>query len=373
MTSSHYLGYNEVMAQTDDTGFNLTKATRIGRQVVKFGTIGVVLLMVGRISLQAFTAYWIATHPPAPPPPEMGFGLLPAIDFPDEDELTLPINYQLETETGTLPELGDRAYVYFMPQKAASLLDADNAIQIARKYGFTNNPESIDPRTYRFRKQSPLQSVLELNIVNNNFVYKTDYLSRPELILDVEIPVEFEAVNQVRGFLNTTQLLPSDVASSSGKVKFLKAIAGELTEAVSPSDADFVQVDINRSPLEDKFSVFTADAETGSIHAILSGQGGNASIVHFEFQYFPVDYLTRSTYPLRSTSEAWQLLQSGEGYVARPASRNTDLAVIRKVALGYYESFMYQEYLQPIYIFFGDDDFVAYVPALTANSTGSVQ
>lgn len=373
MTAGRYVRYNEFMPQTDNVGFNLTKATRIGRLFVKFGIIVFGLMMVGRISLQAFTAYWVATHPPPPPPPAMAFGLLPNIDFPDEDELTLPKSYQLETETGSLPEFGDRAYVYFMPQKAASLLDADNAIQIAQKYGFTNNPESIDPRTYRWRKQSPLQSVLELNIVTNNFVYKTDYLSRPELILDVEIPVEFEAVSQVKAFLNTTQLLPADVATASGKVKFLKAIAGDLTPAVSPSDADFVQVDINRAPLEDQFEVFTADAETGSVHAILSGQGGNSSIVHFEFQYFPVDYLTSSTYPLRSVTEAWRLLQAGEGYVARPASRNTDLAIIRKVALGYYESFVYQDYLQPIYVFFGDDDFVAYVPALTANSTESVQ
>lgn len=361
------------MAQTEQVGFTLTKATKIGRVVVKVGLISLVVMMVGRITLQAFTAYWKATHPPEPPPPAMEFGLLPAIEFPQEDLLTLPKNYQLETKTGAFPSFGDRANVYFMPKTSASLLDADQAKDLARKYGFDQQPETIDPRTYRWRKLSPLQSVLEMDIINHNFVYKTDYLSRPELILDVEIPAEYEAVERVKSFVKSSNLLPPDVATASGEVTFLKSIAGDLTEANSQSDADFVRVDINRVPIQNKYQLFTDDAQTGVIHAILASQVRGSNVVHFERQYYPVDYLTFSAYPLRSVDEAWQLLQAGEGYVAQPASRNTDLAVIREVDLGYYESFLPQDYLQPIYVFFGDDGFTAYVPALTANSTQSVQ
>ena len=33
--------------------------------------------------------------------------------------------------------------------------------------------------------------------------------------------------------------------------------------------------------------------------------------------------------------------------------------------LGYYDPDVYQEYLQPMYVFLGDNNFVAYLPAIT--------
>lgn len=33
--------------------------------------------------------------------------------------------------------------------------------------------------------------------------------------------------------------------------------------------------------------------------------------------------------------------------------------------LGYFDPDVYQEYLQPVYVFIGDDDFVSYVPAVS--------
>ena len=58
---------------------------------------------------------------------------------------------------------------------------------------------------------------------------------------------------------------------------------------------------------------------------------------------------------------AWEYLQTGKGYVAK---RTTPNVTIRKISLAYYESNEPQEFLQPVYVFEGDNGFVAYVPAI---------
>ena len=46
-------------------------------------------------------------------------------------------------------------------------------------------------------------------------------------------------------------------------------------------------------------------------------------------------------------------------------NNSKDRIVIRNISLAYYDSDEPQEYLQPIFIFEGDNDFVAYLPAIT--------
>jgi hypothetical protein len=62
---------------------------------------------------------------------------------------------------------------------------------------------------------------------------------------------------------------------------------------------------------------------------------------------------------------AWNLLQAGDAYIV--SGQNLTEAVIREVELAYYDSFALQKYLQPIYVFKGDQDFMAFVPAVSAN------
>jgi hypothetical protein len=352
------------MAQTTDKGFTLTKATKAGRATVKWGSIFLVVFIFGRIMWEAGYAYYKALNPDPPPPPTQGFDLLPPIAFPNE--VASPRAFSKELATGVFPTFGDRAFVFFMPQKGPSLLDADSAKSIARRYDFTALPEILNQTTYRWIRSQSFSTTLELDIITNNFKYQTDYLSHPELILQAEIPTQFDAVNQVKEFLGTGGLLPVDVSSASGKITYLRAVGGELKEAVSVSDAQFIQVDINRVPVGDQYPIYTPDGTTGTIHAILASGFGTNGVVEMERNYFPIDYSLSHTYPLRSVDEAWSILQAGEGYIAKAGKNET--AVVRDVTLGYFDTLEQQSYLQPIYVFTGDNGFLGYVPALTTSA-----
>lgn len=345
-----------------EAGPTLTNITFMGRQTVKYGLIAIVLLMTGRLLLNAFIEFWKAANPPPPPPPTMGFGRLPAIEFEDQTLADKPERYVLELASGRLPNFSDRAKVFFMPQAAPSLLDDDRAREIGAELGFPFEPTVIG-QTYRFTKPQPLSSTLELDSVTENFTLTTDYLSRPNLIINPDPPSEARAVSIVRSFVSAAGLINRDIATASGEVVYLKSLGTSLEPAVSFSEAEFVKVDINREPIDSVYPFYTTAGTQGVISAILSGGlEGSDSIVEMEFYYQPIDYTQVETYPLRTSQEAWNVLKAGEGYVANPGDGQQ--AVIREVVLGYYDSFEEQPYMQPIYIFAGDDGFLGYVPAL---------
>lgn len=344
------------------SGMTLTQFTYYGRLTVKYGLIALVVMMVGRVSVNTFAAVWRALNPPPPPPPTVGFGSLPSIRFPDRADITEPDTYVLETPNASFPVFSDRAKVFFMPQSSLGLLNDQQARSIAQVYGYVFEPEILSSRIYRWTKSQPINSTLQIDIQSLTFTLTTDYLSRPELLSSPNLPDNFAAVDTVKDFLDRTVSAP-DMATASGEIVYKKNVANELDDAVSLSDADYIQVDLNRTPVDDLYRMYTPEGYKGTVHAIITGalQGQNR-IVHLENNYHQVDYSQVHTYPLRAARDAWQIMRSGEGYVA--SFDGEGQAVIRSVSLGYYDDFEEQSYLQPVYVFEGDDEFVGYVSAI---------
>lgn len=352
----------------DDYGPTLTNITAGGRQAVKYGLIAIVVLIVGRTLLTAAINYYRAVNPPPPPPPTMGFGALPAIEFPSQTAEDKPSSYTLEIPN-RLPTFGDRAKVFLMPNANLTLLSDQRVREIAARYGFVFTPEILDTKTYRWTKSRPLESTLEINAETLSLKLQTNFLARPDLLTKAP-PDAAQATSRVKAFLSSTDLLDRDVATATAQVTYLKALGSELQEAVSPSDADYIQIDLNRSKIDNRFEMFGPEGTKGTIHAVVTGGlNGNDSIVAMDYNYFPIDYLQMHTYPLRSTESAWRILQAGEGFIADKGDE--DAAVIRDVTLGYFEAFAEQPYLQPVYVFMGDDGFMGYVSALDPRVIGT--
>lgn len=351
---------------SSSSGPNLTSANYVGRLFVKYGLAVLVFLMVGRVLLNAVVTYWKATHPEPPPPPTVGFGILPNLKFPTQDETDKPASYSLEMAYG-INEINDRAKIFLVTKSAANLLADERLKEIAAVYGFIFTPETIADKTYRFTKNAPLDMSLEISSVDFTFSLQSNFLSRPDLLTSAgTLPEEFEAVERVKKFVASADLFGDDMASASGKVTFLKSIGGELKTAFSLSEADFLQIDINRNPIDQLYKVYTSGGEDGIISAKLtSALSANNSIVEMDYHYRQVDYLNFETYPLRTAKSAWNLVQAGDAYVIN--GKNLKEAVVREVELAYYDSFDEQKYLQPIYVFKGDNNFMAFVPAVSAS------
>ena len=351
------------MTTKQPTGPNLSQVTHIGRLTVKYGLVALVVLIVGRVLLTAAVNYWKAINPPPEPPPTVGFGPLPKIEFPTQEDSDKPTSYVLELPTAKFRQFPDRAKVFFMPSVAPSLLADELVKQKASSFMFVFQPEILGERTYRWTRTEGLDMSLTMDTLNYNFSLKSNFRAKPEFLINPNLPEEFEAVAKVKSLLDRADLLADDVATASGKVSFIRSLGGELTPAASLSDSDFVRVDLNRVAVDDRYPMYTSEGTKGIISAILTGATNTLSgVVEINNYYHPVDYEQVETYPLREVKMAWKVLQAGEGFISSKGELET--AVIRDVELGYYDSEEEQGFLQPVFVFKGDEGFMGIVSAV---------
>jgi len=57
-------------------------------------------------------------------------------------------------------------------------------------------------------------------------------------------------------------------------------------------------------------------------------------------------------------------LINGKGKVVA-ATKGVKKVTIKKMFISYFDPDVYQSFLQPVYVFLGDNDFVGYVPAIS--------
>jgi len=92
-------------------------------------------------------------------------------------------------------------------------------------------------------------------------------------------------------------------------------------------------------------------------------------IIEVNYNYYPIDRETFSTYPLKSVQTAWEEFQKNQGFIANLGENDKNEIIIRKVSLTYYDADKPQHFLQPIYVFEGDRNFIGFLPAIDSKWT----
>jgi hypothetical protein len=339
----------------------LTQTAYTTRKIIKYGGLGLFGFLIFRGLLLTAIAYYHKLYPPPPPPPTVAFGKLEKIPFPEKPQPTL--SYKLELPTKEFPEFPDRAKVFLIPYKRATFDIWDQAKAEAAKLGFNGEPQAITSQVYRWTKKTPVITTLEMDIINGSFEYEYDWQEDPTILEGGNPPGKEQAINEARAFASKAVNIGEDVLNGEAKVIYIKVTGNKLIPVISLSEADFVQVDLFRANI-DNLPVMTANPSQGIISTLISGSS-KQRILKLIFNYFPVNYTNPATYPIKTPSEAWQELINGRGYIAA-CKEGIQEVTVRRVYLGYYENYEPQTYLQPIYFFTGDNDFIGYVPAVTA-------
>ena len=344
---------------------SLSETAKATQTAIKIGVVVVLVAIVTPFSLRMLGALYRAINPPPPPAPTVGFGKLPQLEFPDSSVDGL--SFSLETVGGEIPSMADSAKVYLIRFPRSGFLDIDRAKQKAASLGFVLEPEKITDVVYRWTRTSPLAAVLDLDTVDDSFEMNVSWETDPGFLSEQLAPTEAQAITEAKGLLKSGQFLRSDLDNGVAKTQFLAYKGGKLVDVLSLSEADFVEVDLFRaSIIQDQrvFEVTTPDPDKGVAEVLISSSRGQGRrVVSASYRYTNVEYEQFQTYPVISGGQAWQLLQQGYGYVAS-YPENGDAAVVRRVKFGYYDSLDDQKFMQPIYIFEGDEGFVAYVPAV---------
>jgi hypothetical protein len=95
--------------------------------------------------------------------------------------------------------------------------------------------------------------------------------------------------------------------------------------------------------------------------------------LEMNYKYWLLSKDTSGLYALKTSTQAFQDLKDGYGAIINMGANTPDKVVIRNIYLAYYDSDDYQPYLQPIFVFEGDNDFVAYVNAVSSELLETTQ
>jgi len=346
---------------------SLTQTAIVTRKIIRYGIFFIVFLIVGKILLTGAVSLYKKLFPAPPPPPTVTYGKLPKLAFP---EVGIPqgVSFTLETTEGTLPKMPTQTKVFFMPKPSSNLLSLSAAQGKAESLGFNPNGEQLSPTTYRFpNKDNP--STLEINIVSGVFSISYDLNADSEPI-SVRPPVSEIAASQVRSHLSSANLLPSDLTGTT-KAEYLKLDNDKFVTAISQSEADLVKINLFRKNY-DNLPAVTPDPNAANVWFIVSGVTNRGKqIVAAEFHYFTVDESQFSTYPIKTSETAWKEFTEGKASTANAGvNKEGGNIKIRKVYLAYYDAGVQTDFLQPIYVFEGDNGYVAYLPAVTSDYYG---
>lgn len=341
----------------------LTITSYYVRKGIKFGLIGLLSFFIIKTSYGIFRTYWRKAHPPAPPPPDTAFGKLPAVNLPDQT-IDKPTNLTLETISGGLPEdLPTQTKIYFLPQKGGRFHSLDQSKEIAKKIDLTSQPQKITENTYRFTNPEN-DTEMTINVITQNFTYQYDYLNDQTLINPPSLPSKEEAIREFKSFLSSIDKLSTELENGEYTVTYWKVRGPRLMKAAAPVEADFIRVNLSRPPINE-YPIVEPKPPRALVSGLLSGISRQGSkLVEVDYTYFSMDKEKFATYPVKTPQQAWEKVEQGDYYLASYQPNENNQIKIREVTLAYFNPPSVTRFLQPVYLFEGDQEFKAYASAL---------
>lgn len=343
----------------------LTETAFYTRKVVNYGVIAIVCFFILRAILGYAIETWRRLHPAPPPPPTVAFGKLPALQFPQK---TNPpkINFVLEMIEGKTPLASPSGTVYFIAKPAANLLGLTRTTNLASRLNFKGEPQQLNPQTYRWQDLSSPFRFFEFDIITNNFKLTYDYALDLAVFNEKSLPDKEKAVSEAKTFLQNLGL--TSLINSPTFVSFWQLSGNSLIKTTSLSTTDAVRVDLGREDIND-LKVFSSAYPNELTHFLFSGNTDTQKrILETVYVYWPIDFLQSATYPLKTSQQAFEELKNGAGFVVN--FTESEKTIIRQIYLAYFYPDTYQPYLQPIFVFEGDGNFLAFVPAISPSWVG---
>ena len=301
-------------------------------------------------------------------PPNVLYGKLPKMEFP-KNVVSGDFTYDLQTITGFLPNFTDRGPVREFLFNTTSLLDVDRAREKVAKIGLTiKDPgtveeKSITPIIYQWTQNVGTPQTVTLNTLNNTLSYVTPYLSNPELSNIPLILTPDQIINIGVDFFSRIGLFPTDIDPKLSHITFYRFSNGILTPVKKQEESQIARVDFVQKPLDSLPFSYTYPPKT-NINVLVTSEEFQGRVVQASY-FYQKSAEALATYPIKSSSVAYEELKDGKAYIASYTGTNQTIK-IKDMILGYYLPSEDSKYLYPIFVFTGEDNFSAYLPAITA-------
>ncbi len=353
----------------------VSKLTKKGMLI--FGFLVVVYIII-RVFLGGVVALKNKVFPPPESVPEMAYSKLTPLELPLPQEGEVP-TYQLEIGKSELEDTYKIFPVYKMKPITPSYLAADKAQEIAKKLGFTHEPEvQIKGRDeIHVWNQVTQGRILKIDLRTWTVQLETDLKNPYQIIYPGSAPYPTTAESSARNQLKSLGLLPEDYAEGNAEAKLMKLEGGKLVRAASTMEAQISCVHFYRRGMDLGINIYPVyPPQKEALVKICLTQTGQRQredkVLFLNYFHQKIDTEDESTYPLKTFKQAWEEAQQ------YPAGTGVEKVAIDHIELAYYEDADPQSFLQPIYVFegyqtFADDrkqeDFVRFIPAVHSSAT----
>ena len=340
----------------------LTEVSYYSRRLLPFGIIVFLFMMIFYYLIKLMFVYMDANrvvqviYNPV-------FGKLTPLEIKNASS-SAGIDFNFDTIEGKPVTATESARVYFMPETETKLGFKQKIKTMARV-------ANIDSENIR-HKLTNLDAVYEdglstmsINISTYNFTYEYNFQQNADLFQNVEQIVQSTAEESAKEFLKQVDRYPSELAQ--GQTKSIYFGYDPQTNAMQVVDkaekANLIEIDFFRPELN-SFSIVSPKFFNSQNYVLLANQGGNYRVLRSQIKFYERSDQQIGLYPVISGDLAYQKLKDGKGIVvSNPNSSQT--ITIKNMFMAYFDPDTYQAYLQPVYVFVGDNDFVAYVQAVS--------
>lgn len=341
--------------------FTLTNASIETKLILKWAAIIIAILIVLFLLFRLLVFVKDIIFPTPPPKPTTSFGKLTFLPFP-QNVTERKLTYSVNTISGELPAIKSIAKINII-NKPKPDLQALKIIGDRISFGgFKNKPIKITDTIYDWTNtEGLLKKRMRINIINYNFNVTSSPSSDPDVLKGTNLPDAKGATALAEGFLDNMGYLSEDIDLSKTKTTLYSIQNDGFTKASSLSNASAIKVNFIQKDI-DKIPVVYKNSDDSNINVIVVGGQFSPQVLQANYFYQGLSD-TSSTYPIKSTQDAFDQLKNGDAYIASYLGTTNEVS-INNVFLAYYFSDSDQEYTMPVVVFEGSEGFLAYVSAV---------
>lgn len=357
----------------------LTEMSYYGRKIAPLAVIGLLVTFIFYLAFQLFFMYLnMQKSSVRKQSNEKNLSLKPIFDKikkPTFGEYTpsdsIP-SYVLDTIEGTPIVATSAANVYLIPKKNPSFGFLQKIYFMAKTVGIDTEITKhtlTDEKTASF--YDGLRS-LTIDIGNFNFNYQFTISKDNTLLKNGENVNPGTLENTAVDYLRSLDRYPEELARGKKHTTYfhLDIDSKALTPVDRIQDANMAEVDFFRPDLG-TIPVVAPKYYNSPDFVVLAFTETGLQVVRAQVMLFEKSEEQVGIYPLKTGEKAWEELQAGKGYIISNNAQDKSQPVnIKSMFLAYYDSDQQQDYLQPVFVFLSENNFVAYVPAVSDEYIG---
>jgi len=295
------------------------------------------------------------------------FGKIP----PPEIKIGTPsggLEYVLDTVEGSPTTASPTAKVFFLPETSTKFGYREKIYLIAKNLGFDTETVS---HTLSGQKAvfEDAKRRLSIDITNFNYDYEYLYATDEAFFQNIAIPDENQIQQAATDFLKEVGRYPEELAMGKNHILYfnLDTENNRLYATERPQEANVVEVDFYRPDVDAASSpipVVPPSYFNSQNHVVMVFSESGVKVLRAKIAFFEKSTTQIGVYPLKTGDTAWVELKAGKGTIVANDTVGSSITV-KKMFLGYFDPDTYQPYLEPVYVFLGDNNYVGYVPAVS--------